>query len=157
MEFNIIEFGKQFHNSITQLTKEQLEDCIRILFASKTPGYPKEILDEDWIAQAILKRVDNMQGEFYQYKLSPWSAIFISFLFQNIGSSVMFLAYLQYWLHDHPQYISREFTPDFLCTYVIPMGVPNEMSLQRLWNSQKVNRTPDNALDWFSFYQDIII
>ena len=100
-------------------------------------------------ATVMMKRIE--VGPF-TYTLSNSALIFLDSLVDNFGTITMVCAYLQYVSHriGKTELGIKEIGID-----AFPFGFPSEEDLQKLWDEQKIDRTPDNALDYKGIYKPL--
>lgn len=103
--------------------------------------FKKEVREVAPIIQVIEKRL-----VLYNYKMT-FAAIFaLGMIFDdNLGSNTMNMTYLEYRTKIRKV---KKVDMNFLGGEALPYGKLKESIYHRLWNEQKINKIPDNALDY---------
>lgn len=151
-----IEFGQLNQKP---LTKEQTE----IFFKCYMNEQAME--DDEDLKTQLEKNKAGYASVFYNrvrcchtYEVSNAVCLFMSFVIQNFGDSTIYANYLQYYAFKHNV---KKVDMNFISTKVFPYGFPNKVTLQKVWDDQKVERngqfTSDNLLDYAECQESITI
>lgn len=149
------------------ISKTEQPDSIEELFAKEFDKFKNSPMDKDtselFITLTLAKNIpiDIPEDEkpflyklmerrlevLHNYKLDFKTLLFLSFLCKNAGTCVMYIWFLQY--EANKRNIDSIDFQTF--TEIFAWGFPSENQLEKLWDSQKVNRKglgSDNLLDY---------
>jgi hypothetical protein len=144
----------------TPLTIEETKIFIQLVFTEKNrkgKGEDIEKLNSEAFPsdryQILVKSIEN--GRFH-FKISQEAAIFIAIMTRVIGDVIMYMAYLQYRYAKEKKTITMQTLAD-----TFPSGFPSKDSMEKMWDSQKVERdkfeNSDNLLDYKECYKSIMV
>lgn len=88
----------------------------------------------------------------YPYTISKASILALSYIVKSFGEIRMILSYLWYKLHE---WKLNHINMEFITTKVFPWGVPSKDFMEKMWDAQKYNGSPDNMLDYSKAYNSI--
>ena len=160
IKFNVMKRKKIKPNAIEEIFCKEFEKLQRhpmdekltrgmMVFILSNIDNPIPEIQKEFLYKLIKKRIDVL----YNYTINDWRLIsFLMVLTQRPGRAVMYLTYLQYWCKNNEV---KELTIDIFCEKIFPMGFPKEEDLNKLWDKQKVQGTPDNLLDYPCALQSI--
>ncbi len=72
------------------------------------------------------------------------AVIFLTMVAESPGNAIMYLTYIQYWLHKHG--FEKEVTLEILCHDIFPNGFPSKKFLNELWYKLKVTHPNGNNI-----------
>ena len=94
----------------------------------------------------------------HTYEISNALCLFMSFVVESFRDVTIYANYFQYQAFKHNV---KKVNMDFISTKVFPWGFPNRVTLEKVWDDQKVERngqfTSDNLLDYAKCQESITI
>ena len=149
----------EFAKSQEQLTNEQSEIFLKCYIDEQA------MEDDEDLKTALEKNKAGYASVFYNrvklchtYEVSNALCVFMNFVIESFGDSTIYTNYLQYQAFKHNV---KKVNMDFISTRVFPLGFPDRVTLQKVWEDQKVERngqfTSDNLLDYAECQESITI
>lgn len=164
IESNSIElWGKQtediFAHSQNPLTEEEIKTFIKCYMSEK------EIENDEEIKTSLEKKKLGYASVFYNrvrlchtYQVSLATCLFIGTKAKSFGEITIYTNYFQYKAFKNQ--VNRV-DMDFLSTKIFPLGFPDEIAINNVWDNQKVkvkdSHRSDNLLDYDECQESITI
>ena len=153
-EFKIEEWCKEFEKACKKPMNDEQGKLMFTLLLNQdqidgNEEFTKEIDNAHSLSAVLKKRIE--AGPF-TYSLTNSAFVFIESILDNFGTSTMICAYLQYISHKTGKNVLGL---NEICKDAFPLGFPGEEDLQKLWDKQKIQGVPDNALD-YNIYGPVI-
>ncbi|MDG1949426.1 MAG: hypothetical protein P8J32_01225 [bacterium] len=119
------------------MSDDEMKMMMSIMFAEKGDKIDEmyeELKAATWVLKAVEKRVEVSLTA----NIDKATQIFlVMFTEGNIGRSVIYLYYLQWWAKKNNK---RDIAFDDICMTIFPMGFPSSDDIRPLWDAQKAQR-----------------
>lgn len=91
----------------------------------------------------------------YGYEVDEKVATFLTVAGLNPGIMVMYLTYFAYKIRERG--LDKKVDINMVCTHLLPNGLFDQNDLHEIWDSQKIDAFPDNALDHSEYIESLIL
>jgi len=125
---------------VREMTKEESTFYVRLLMHEESSSH--EIVIDPKETPFFVKIAKSRLESFLTVEISDMVASLLCFIAKNSAEVVMMMAYTQYKAKERGlrKIRAKEIAEIF------PMGFPSSSSLKEVWEGQKVERSPNNAL-----------